>query len=145
MIAIGCDHGGFELKNVIVDYLKSEGYDFIDLGTYDTNSIDYPDIAHKVCTSVTNGDAKLGIIVCGTGIGMNMAANKHKGIRAAQCSDTFSAKMTRQHNDANVLSLPARFIPQELAMDIVKTYLTTDFEGGRHQTRVDLVMAIENE
>ena len=144
MIAIGCDHGGFELKNVIVDYLKSEGYDFIDLGTYDTNSIDYPDIAHKVCTSVTNGDAKLGILVCGTGIGMNMAANKHKGIRAAQCSDTFSAKMTRQHNDANVLTLGGRVIGPELAKDIVKEFLTNEFQGGRHQTRVDKMMSFEN-
>ncbi|MBQ4526560.1 MAG: ribose 5-phosphate isomerase B [Clostridia bacterium] len=144
MIAIGCDHGGFELKNVIIDYLKSEGYEFNDMGTYDTNSIDYPDIAHKICTAVTNGEAKLGILVCGTGIGMNMAANKHKGIRAAQCSDTFSAKMTRQHNDANILTLGGRVIGPELAKDIVKEFLTNEFQGGRHQTRVDKMMSFEN-
>ena len=144
MIAIGSDHGGFELKGILIEYLKSEGYEYTDYGTYDSASIDYPDIAHKVCTAVTSKDAELGILVCGTGIGMNMAANKHKGIRAAQCSDTFSAKMTRQHNDANVLTLGGRVIGPELAKEIVKEFLTNKFEGGRHQTRVDKMMAFED-
>lgn len=143
MIAIGSDHGGFELKGIIIEYLKSEGYEYTDFGTYDTNSVDYPDIAHKVCNAVTSNEAQLGILVCGTGIGMNMAANKHKGIRAAQCGDTFSAKMTRRHNDANVLTLGGRVVGPELAKEIVREFLTNKFEAGRHQTRVDKMMSFE--
>lgn len=143
IIAIGADHGGFELKEIIKDFLKSSGYDFNDQGTYDENSVDYPDIADKVCNVITSGEAELGILVCGTGIGMNMCANKHKGIRAAQCSDTFSAKMTRQHNNANVLTLGGRVIGPELAKEIVKEFLTNDFLGGRHAVRVDKMMNLE--
>lgn len=143
MIAIGSDHGGFELKNVLIEYLKENGYDYMDFGCYDTTSIDYPDIAKLVCSEVASENAKLGILVCGTGIGMNMCANKHKGIRAAQCSDTFSAKMTRQHNNANVLTLGGRVIGPELAKEIVHEFLTNEFLGGRHETRVNKMMSLE--
>ncbi|MBO5007546.1 MAG: ribose 5-phosphate isomerase B [Clostridia bacterium] len=144
MIAIGCDHGGFELKTIIIEYLKENGYDYTDCGTYDENSIDYPDIAKVVCSKVTDGICDKGILICGTGIGMNMCANKHAGIRAAQCHDTFSAKMTRQHNDANVLTMGGRVIGCELAKDIVKEFLTNDFLGGRHEVRVNKMMSLEN-
>ena len=143
MIAIGSDHGGFLLKEELIKYLSSNGYEFEDFGTYDENSVDYPDIADKVCNAITSKKCELGILVCGTGIGMNMCANKHKGIRAAQCSDTFSAKMTRIHNDANVLTLGGRIIGPELAKDILKEFLTNEFEGGRHQLRVDKMMSLE--
>ncbi|MBR5507847.1 MAG: ribose 5-phosphate isomerase B [Clostridia bacterium] len=143
MIAIGSDHGGFELKNILIEYLKENGYDYKDFGCYDTQSIDYPDIAKLVCDEVASKNTELGILVCGTGIGMNMCANKHKGIRAAQCSDTFSAKMTRQHNNANVLTLGGRVIGPELAKEIVHEFLTNEFLGGRHGTRVNKMMSLE--
>ena len=143
MISIGCDHGGFQLKNVIIDYLKSIGEEFKDCGSFDETSIDYPDIAKIVCQDVQSGNAKCGILVCGTGLGMNMCANKYKGIRAAQCSDTFSAKMTRQHNNANVLTLGGRVIGPELAKEIVNEFLTNEFLGGRHETRVNKMMNIQ--
>jgi len=143
MISIGCDHGGFQLKNVIIDYLKAEGYEFKDCGCFDENSVDYPDIAKLVCEDIQSGNAKCGILVCGTGLGMNMCANKYTGIRAAQCSDTFSAKMTRQHNNANVLTLGGRVIGPELAKEIVHEFLTNDFLGGRHEVRVNKMMNIQ--
>ena len=143
MISIGCDHGGFQLKNVIAEYLSSQGYEFEDVGTFDENSIDYPDIAKLVCEDVQSGKAQFGILVCGTGLGMNMCANKYKGIRAAQCSDTFSAKMTRQHNNANVLTLGGRVIGPELAKEVVREFLTNDFLGGRHEVRVNKMMNIQ--
>ena len=143
MISIGCDHGGYQLKNIIIDHLASLGYEYKDFGTFDETSVDYPDIAKLVCEDVTSGNAKFGILVCGTGLGMNMCANKYKGIRAAQCSDTFSAKMTRQHNNANVLTLGGRVIGPELAKEIVNEFLTNEFLGGRHETRVNKMMAIE--
>jgi ribose 5-phosphate isomerase B len=142
-IAIGCDHGGLEHKNAIADFLKENGFEVKDFGIYEQVAVDYPDIAAKVCESVISGESERAILVCGTGIGMNMAANKHKGIRAAQCGDTFSAKMTRQHNDANVLTLGGRVIGPELAKEIVREFLTNKFEGGRHQTRVDKMMSFE--
>ena len=145
MIAIGCDHGGFELKSIINKYLEDNGYEYVDCGTYDENSIDYPDIAKVVCNKIQSGECDKGILVCGTGIGMNMCANKHKGIRAAQCHDTFSAKMTRIHNNANVLTMGGRVVGSELAKDIVKEFLTNEFEGGRHEARVNKMMSIENE
>lgn len=144
MIAIGSDHGGFALKQEIMDYLKQTGVEFNDVGCYEPVSVDYPDIAKKVCAQVTDGTAELGILVCGTGIGMSICANKIKGIRAAQCSDTFSARMTRCHNNSNVLTMGGRTIGPELAKDIVKEFLAAEFEGGRHQTRVDKVMELEN-
>ena len=142
-ISIGADHGGYALKEVLKDYLVSAGYEINDFGTHDENSVDYPDIAKPVCESVASGDSKLGILVCGTGIGMNMCANKYKGIRAAQCSDTFSAKMTRQHNNANVLTLGGRVIGPELAKEIVREFLTNEFLGGRHEIRVNKMMSIQ--
>ncbi len=143
MIAIGCDHGGFELKNILVKFLQETGVEYTDCGTYDEQSVDYPDIAKIVCQKVQNGECEKGILVCGTGIGMNMCANKHKGIRAAQCHDTFSAKMTRCHNNANVLTMGGRVVGSELAKDIVKEFLTNEFEGGRHLNRVEKMMSIE--
>lgn len=144
MIAIGCDHGGFILKNMLVDHLKGKGYDIIDCGSYDGGPVDYPDIAKKVCAAVREGEAEKGILVCGTGIGMSIAANKHKGIRAAVCSEHFSARYTRLHNDTNVLCLGARVIGGGLACELVDIFLNTPFEGGRHQTRVDKITEIEN-
>ena len=143
MISIGCDHGGFELKNVLLKYLTELGYEYKDCGTFDENSVDYPDIAKLVCADVTSGSCEFGILVCGTGIGMNMTANKYKGIRAAQCGDTFSAKMTRQHNNANVLTLGGRVVGPELAKEIVREFLTNEFLGGRHAVRVEKMMSLE--
>lgn len=143
IIAIGSDHGGFALKEILKEYLVSMGYEYKDFGTHDESSVDYPDIADSLCKSVASKDTELGILICGTGIGMNMCANKHKGIRAAQCSDTFSAKMTRQHNDANVLTLGGRVIGPELAKEIVREFLVNEFQGGRHASRVEKMMNIE--
>lgn len=144
MIAIGCDHGGFILKNMLVDHLKENGYEILDCGSYDGGPIDYPDVAVKVCAAVCDGSAEKGILVCGTGIGMSIAANKHKGIRAAVCSEHFSTRYTRLHNDSNVLCLGARVIGGGLACELVDIFLTTDFEGGRHKIRVDKITEIEN-
>jgi len=144
MIAIGCDHGGFALKKVIMEYLETKGCDYKDFGTHSEQSVDYPDIAVPVCESVVSGECRYGILICGTGIGMNMCANKFKGIRAAQCSDTFSAKMTRQHNNANVLTLGGRVVGPELAKEIVNEFLTNSFIGDRHQNRIDKMMNIED-
>ena len=143
MIVIGSDHGGFELKNILVDYLKGQNYEVLDVGTYSEESVDYPDIADALCAKIADGTCDKGILVCGTGIGMNMCANKHKGIRAAQCHDTFSAKMTRQHNNANVLTMGGRVVGSELAKDIVNEFLTNDFLGGRHENRVNKMMSLE--
>jgi len=144
VIAIGCDHGGFQLKTEIIKFLEEKGYEYKDFGAYDENSVDYPDIAKVLCASVSEGECEKGILVCGTGIGMNMCANKYKGIRAAQCHDTFSAKMTRQHNNANVLTMGGRVVGSELAKDIVNEFLTNEFLGGRHETRVNKMMELEN-
>ena len=145
MIAIGCDHGGYELKKEIIAHLTEKGVEFRDFGTYDANSVDYPDIAKLVCRSILDGECENGILVCGTGIGISIAANKHKGIRAAVCSDEFSAKFTRLHNDANVLCLGGRVVGPGLACELVDIFLSTGFEGGRHALRVDKIIAIENE
>lgn len=144
MIAIGSDHGGFALKQDIIEYLKELNCEYKDMGAYDEGSVDYPDIAEKVCAEITGGIASAGILVCGTGIGMNICANKIKGIRAAQCSDTFSAKMTRRHNNSNVLTLGGRVVGPELAKEIVREFLTNEFEGGRHERRVNKIIALEN-
>ena len=144
MIAIGCDHGGFELKNEIISHLKTNGIDFKDFGIYENVSVDYPDIAVKVTDAVISGKCDKGILVCGTGIGMSMAANKVKGIRAAVCSDHFSAKFTRLHNNANVLCLGGRVIGPGLALELVDLFINTEFEGGRHKTRIDKIADIEN-
>lgn len=145
MVAIGCDHGGYELKKEIIAHLTKNGVAFKDFGTYDGNSVDYPDIAKLVCKSILSGDCENGILVCGTGIGISIAANKHKGIRAAVCSDEFSAKFTRLHNDANVLCLGGRVIGPGLACELVDIFLSTGFEGGRHALRVNKITDIENE
>ncbi len=138
-IAIGSDHGGFEYKEKIKEYLKSKGYDFVDVGTYSTDSCDYPVIAKDVANKVVSGDVDRGILICGTGIGMSITANKVKGIRAALCGDTFSARATRAHNNSNILCLGERVIGIQLALDIVDIWLNTDFEGGRHQRRIDMI------
>lgn len=143
-IAIGCDHAAIDMKKAVIDYLKAKDVECVDFGTYTTDSCDYPDIAAPVCKAVTSGECTLGILICGTGIGMSIAANKFKGIRAAHCSDTYSARYTRLHNDANILCFGARVIGDGLAMDIVEQFVFTDFEGGRHQRRIDKITAIEN-
>ena len=144
MIALGCDHGGFELKGEIIKHLKSKGIEVKDFGCYSTDSVDYPDIAEIVCESIVSGECEKGILICGTGIGMSIVANKVKGIRAALLSDTFSAKMTAAHNNSNVIALGGRVIGTELAKDIVDAYLSSEFMGGRHQNRVDKITKLEN-
>lgn len=144
IIALGADHAGWVLKNEIKDELRKRGYETIDVGTNSPDSVDYPVIADKLCSEITSGNATLGILVCGTGIGMSMAANKHSGIRAALCSDTFSAKMTRQHNDANVLCLGARVVASGLALDIVREFTESEFEGGRHSRRVEMLDSLDD-
>jgi len=143
-IAIGCDHGGFEHKNVIAEHLKNRGFDIVDCGIYENKSVDYPDIAVKVCEQITSGACERGILVCGTGIGLSRAANKIKGIRAAACSEHFSAKYTRLHNNSNILCLGGRVIGVGTAIELVDLFVDTEFEGGRHQTRVDKITAIES-
>ena len=138
-IAIGSDHGGYEYKEQIVSHLKEQGYECVDVGTYSTDSCDYPVIARTVTTKITTGEADRGILICGTGIGMSIVANKVKGIRAALCGDTFSARASRAHNNSNVLCLGERVIGINLAMDIVDIWLESKFEGGRHQRRVDMM------
>ena len=144
-IAIGCDHGGLEHKDAIVAHLKERGFEVKDSGIYENHSVDYPDIAVKVCADITSGECERGILVCGTGIGMSLAANKVKGIRAAAVSEHFSAKYTRLHNDSNVLCLGGRVIGVGTALELVDLFVDTEFEGGRHENRVNMVMAIEND
>lgn len=135
MIAIGSDHAGYELKQEIMKYLSESHIEFKDFGTFDTKSCDYPDFADKTCAAVISGDCKLGILCCGTGIGMSIAANKIKGIRAACCSDYFSAKYTREHNDANILCLGGRVIGSGLACELVNVFLKTPFSNGENHIR----------
>ncbi len=143
-IAIGCDHGGLEHKNAIAEHLKERGFEVNDFGIYEQKSVDYPEIAEIVANSVATGDNELGILVCGTGIGMSLAANKVKGIRAAVCSEHFSAKYTRLHNNSNILCLGGRVIGIGTALELADLFVDTEFEGGRHQRRVDMITAIEN-
>ena len=143
-IAIGCDHGGLEHKNAIAENLKSRGFEVVDEGIYEQVSLDYPEIAKKVCSRVTGGECELGILVCGTGIGMSIAANKVKGIRAAAVSEHFSAKYTRLHNNSNILCLGGRVIGVGTAIELADIFVDTEFEGGRHQRRVDMITEIEN-
>ena len=143
LLAIGCDHGGYELKKEILAYLDKEGIAYRDFGCDSTESVNYPVYAKKVCEAIQSGECWRGILVCGTGIGMSMAANKHKGIRAACCENTFSARFTRMHNDANVLCLGGRVVGAGLALDMVKLFLETEFEGGRHAQRVAMITEIE--
>ncbi len=144
MIAIGADHGGFELKNKIVKWLEDNGYDVKDFGIHENKSVDYPDIAEVVCKSITGGECDRGILVCGTGIGISIAANKIKGIRAAVCGDIYSAAMTKRHNNANVITLGGRVVGEDVGIEIVKAWLTNEFEGGRHQNRIDKITNLEN-
>jgi ribose 5-phosphate isomerase B len=142
-IAIGCDHGGFELKNEIIKFLEDEKYEVKDFGTYSTKSCDYPDVALPVAEAVATNEYEFGILICGTGIGIGIAANKVPGIRAALCSDTFSAHATREHNNANILTMGQRVVGTGLALDIVKTFITSEFEGDRHQNRINKISEIE--
>ena len=143
MIAIGSDHAGFGLKEEIRQYLDEQGIEYTDYGAYNTESCDYPVYGEKVARAVASGQAERGIVICGTGIGISMAANKVKGIRCAVCGDCFSAEMARLHNDANVLALGARVTGGGLARKIVEIFLNTQFEGGRHAQRVALIGALE--
>ena len=143
MLAIGSDHGGFELKNHIIKHLEERGIEYKDFGCFDESSVDYPDIAKAVGESVVSGECENGILICGTGIGISMAANKIKGVRAALCSDVYSAKMTKVHNNANIICMGGRVIGRELAFMIVDAWLDAEFEGGRHQQRIDKIHALE--
>jgi ribose 5-phosphate isomerase B len=142
-IAIGSDHGGFELKEAIKEFLESEHLEYRDFGTYDTGSVDYPDFAREVAFAVASGEFDRGVLCCGTGIGISIAANKVPGIRAALCSDCYSAKMSRMHNDANILCMGGRVVGKGLGLEITKAWLETAFEGGRHQRRIDKIADIE--
>ena len=142
-IALACDHAGYPLKEELKKHFDAAGVACVDYGTDSLASVNYPDYAHKLCTAIQEGNHELGILVCGTGIGMSMAANKHKGIRAAVLSDTFSARMTRMHNDANVLCLGARVVGGGLAADIADLFISTDFEGGRHVARVEMLNQLD--
>ena len=137
-IAIASDHGGYNLKQKIFEYLKDK-YEITDFGTYSADSCDYPVYAKKVVDAILNRDFERGILICGTGIGMAIAANRYKGIRASNVSDCYSAKMTRLHNNSNILTLGERVTGEGLAFDIVDTWLKTEYEGGRHQRRIDLI------
>lgn len=138
-LAIASDHAGVDYKKRLIEHLEKQGYDCINLGTDTEESVDYPVYADRVCGKITSGECELGILICGTGIGMSIAANKHRGIRAALCSDTESAALTRQHNDANVLCLGARILPFEKAIQVTDAFLNAEFLGGRHQRRVDML------
>ncbi|TCI26058.1 ribose 5-phosphate isomerase B [Exiguobacterium sp. SH3S2] len=142
-IAIGADHGGFNLKKDIIGLLEELGHEYKDFGTHSAESIDYPDVAIPVAEAVAAGEFDRGILICGTGIGIGIAANKVKGIRAALVHDSFSAKATRQHNDSNIMTMGERVVGPGLAIDLVATWLDTDFEGGRHSNRVDKMSAYE--
>jgi ribose 5-phosphate isomerase B len=145
-IAIGCDHGGVNLKPVLIDYLTKKGYQFKDFGCFTTESVDYNDYAEAVCASIQQGECDLGILICGTGIGMSIVANKVKGIRCGHCHDVFSAKMTRLHNDANVMALGERVVGPGLMLEIVEAFLFTEFSGDeRHLRRVNKIKAVEEE
>ena len=144
MIAIGSDHAGYSLKKEVIAWLNENNIPFAEFGCMEGESVDYPLVAEEVCSRIKNGGAELGILICGTGIGISMAANKVKGIRAALCTDSYMAKYTRLHNDANVLCMGGRVIGAGVAAEIVETFLNTDFEGGRHQRRVDQITSLEN-
>lgn len=138
-IALGCDHAGFSYKTAVMNFLISKGYKVLDFGTNSTDSVDYPDFVHPVSKSVLEGTAKFGIVMCGSGNGVAITANKHQGIRAALCWTREIAELARQHNDANVISIPVRFVSEETALDMLQAFLDTEFEGGRHQNRVSKI------
>lgn len=138
-IGIGSDHGGYELKESIKEYLRDEGIEFVDYGTNSSESVDYPDFGKAVSDAVINKEVDRGILICGTGIGISITANRNKGIRCALCTDSYSARMTRLHNNANILALGGRIVGVGLALDIVRTFLETEFEGGRHERRINKI------
>lgn len=138
-IGIACDHAGFQMKELLVGYLSTKGYDVVDFGCHSEESIDYPDFGHPLAEAIENGELEQGVGLCGSGEGMAMTLNKHQGIRAGLCWNTDVAALTRQHNDANVVVLPARFISNDEAIAIVNTFLNSNFEGGRHQGRVEKI------
>ncbi len=142
-IALACDHGGLNLKNAVKDYLKENGYEYVDFGTDSTASCDYPDFALPAAEAVANGECDKGIIICSTGIGVSIVANKVPGVRCAHCHDAYCAKFTRLHNDANVLAMGEKVVGVGYALQIAEAFLTTQFEGGRHQRRVDKITAVE--
>ena len=142
-IAVGSDHAGYEAKEMLLNHLKAEGHSVIDKGAFSLDSVDYPDIAKKVAEAVVSKESDRGILICGTGIGMSIAANKVKGIRAALCHDINTAKMSREHNDANILVMGARVLPSELILEMTDIWLVTDFLADRHQRRIEKISSIE--
>jgi len=142
-IGMGSDHGGYELKEFIKEYLETKQYEVVDYGTYSTESVDYPDYGEKVANAVVDKEVEVGIIMCGTGLGISMAAGKVNGIRAAVVSEEYSARMAKVHNNANILAMGGRVVGKDLAKSIVDAYLNAEFEGGRHQKRIDKIMKIE--
>ena len=141
-IAIGADHAGYEYKTVIADLLKNKGLEVKDFGTFNLDSVDYPDFAHPVAEAVTNGEASVGVLVCGSANGVAIAANKHKDIRAAVCWQTEVALLSRQHNNANIICIPARFVSTPQAEEMVNVFVNTAFEGGRHEKRVNKIACV---
>jgi ribose 5-phosphate isomerase B len=139
MIVIASDHAGVEMKSALLEVIRAAGREALDLGPADTTSVDYPDFAHRVAGAVGSGEAAMGVLICGTGIGMSLSANRHPGVRAALCHDAFTAEMARRHNDANVLCVGARVIGLGVAEQMVRIFLETPFEGGRHQRRVEAI------
>ena len=144
-IAMACDHGGLRLKNVLKEDLEKNGYEVVDFGTYTEESCDYPDYASKAAKAVADGTCDKGVVVCGTGIGVSITANKVNGIRCSLCQDVFSAKATRQHNDSNMLAMGQRVIGEGLALEILHAWLESEYEGGRHDARIQKMMALEKE
>ena len=138
-ISIGCDHGGFALKEQVAEHLKQLGHEVVDCGTYSTDSCDYPEFGAKAARMVADGQCERGVVICTTGIGISISANKVKGIRCALCMNTDMAMMTRKHNDANMIAMGAKYVTPQLAFEMVDIFLSTDFEGGRHQRRVDML------
>ncbi len=136
-VAIACDHAGFNLKSLLKSDLEAAGYDVLDLGTNDTDSVDYPDFGYALADAIADGRAEKGVLVCGSGIGISIAANRNPAVRAAVVTDSLSARLTRQHNDANVVCFGERLVGSEIARDAMKVFLETEFEGGRHARRVD--------
>lgn len=143
MIAVGSDHAGYALKSEVIKFLTDNGYEVKDMGTCNECSVDYPDFGLAVAEAVKNGECEKGIVICGTGLGISMAANKVPGIRAAVCTDSYMAKMSREHNDANILSLGARVVGTGLALEIVEAWIKTEFQGGKHLTRINKISDIE--
>lgn len=138
-IAIGSDHAGFEYKSKIIQYLTDKGIEVQDFGTFSTESVDFPDFAHPTASAVEKGEVDFGILICGSGQGVNMTANKHQGVRSALCWNTDVARLSREHNDANIIALPARFVAYEYAIEMIEIFLNTSFEGGRHERRVQKI------